>query len=251
MIKTHVLFLLVLMLWYIQGLISPMYTRTSFSTLDQVILWGGASTIQTPNSVSTFNYPFPASALYDNTYDRHLALSGIKAALSDTIDFSLALQPYASDAYANIDVSIGPINIYSLAVHVMFINTTCDFLWIASGGILIIIEDHNFVDLADENGTIETEVFTVTTPSVLSTCCFFELHHFIRHLKIQTYVNSSTMLGIEVNYLGWSSPNSVNFTITRTPLSSFQTVGLVVVIIRLYRMRDNVVGKYAFSHNET
>ena len=136
-------------------------------------MWGGASTIQTPNSVSTFNYPFPAGALYDNTYDRHLALSGIKAALSDTIDFSLALQPYASDAYVDIDVDVGPIAIYSLAVHVMFVNATCDFLWIASGGIFDIIEVHTFVDLSDQNGAIETENFTITTPPVLASHVHF------------------------------------------------------------------------------
>jgi len=173
MIKTHVAFLLVLTLWSIQGLNSPIYTRTLFSTLDQVILWGGAGTARTQNSVSTFNYPFPAGTLYDNNYNRDLALSGLKAGLSDAIDFSLALQPYASDAYADIDVTVGPIELYSLAVHVMFVNATCDFLWIASGGIFDIIQVHTFVDLSDQNGAIETETFTVTTPPVLTSSSHF------------------------------------------------------------------------------
>jgi len=136
-------------------------------------LWGGASAFRTLNSVSTFNYPFPAGALYDNNYNRDLALSGLKADLSDTIDFSLALQPYASDAYADIDVTVGPIELYSLAVHVMFVNATCDFLWIASGGIFDIIQVHTFVDLSDQNGAIETETFTVTTPPVLTSSSHF------------------------------------------------------------------------------
>jgi hypothetical protein len=117
--------------------------------IDQVILWSGATTTKAASSLHTFNYPFPTGAVYNTDYSRRVTLSGIKAPLSDTINYTMGLQPYASDAYVNIDVNLGPMVIYSLAVNVMFFNATGQFVWGYNAGNCTIYSVHQFVNLAD------------------------------------------------------------------------------------------------------
>ena len=59
-------------------------------------------------------------------------MSGIRGPMSDTINFTLTLQPYAFETSARIEFNPTQTSIYSLAVHLMFVDTSCTWLWVFS-----------------------------------------------------------------------------------------------------------------------
>ena len=76
-----------------------------------------------------FYYPFPTGLLFNADYNRSIILSGMKAALTDTINFTLTIDPFNADNYAYIRASVALAHIYVLSTHVLFVNKTCDWLW--------------------------------------------------------------------------------------------------------------------------
>jgi hypothetical protein len=165
-------------------------------------LWDGATTTKAANTLHTFHYVFPTGAVYNTDYTRHVCLSGIKAPLTDTINYTMGLQPYASDSYADIDVNLGPMQLYSLAVHVMFFNATDPYIWGVTTSNYIINTVHNFVHLADENSGINTESFNVTSPLKVWGRHYI-VYPFIQSMKVKSFETSNNRLGIQVQYAGY------------------------------------------------
>jgi hypothetical protein len=134
---------------------SPIYACTYSLIPVQVIVWGGSSILQAHNTSLDFYYPFPTGAIYSSNYDRYIILSGIKAPLTDTIDFVLTIDNYNSDTSANIRVEVGLMNVFTISTHVLFVNSTCDWLWTFSRGKSITYLVHDYAVLNNKDGGVD------------------------------------------------------------------------------------------------
>ena len=81
----------------------------------------------------------------------------------------------------------------------------------------------------------------------------FETHHFISYFRVKTYVTASNQLGIQVQFLSASAPNILNFSTTRLVTSSYQTIGMVFVLIKSAELALNQVLRhlnfFSVNHN--